>query len=141
MITRYPEYFADYIRRAAELELLAPEMTRYDLALLGQCLKPARDQQLTYLGLQTLYDRYFIHAQGQRLELPQAFFMRVAMGLAINEIDRESRPWPSMNCYRLLTSCVRAPRCSMPAPCVRSCPPVTYYGARRPRRHLQRYQG
>ena len=101
MVTRYPAYFADYIRRAVELELLAPDMTQYDLAVLGQCLKPARDQQFTYLGLQTLYDRYFMHAQGQRLELPQAFFMRVAMGLAINEIDRENR---AMAFYELLSS-------------------------------------
>ncbi len=91
MSERYDEYFADYIKRGAELELLAPELTRFDLARLGAALRPERDLQFTYLGLQTLYDRYFIHYRGVRFELPQAFFMRVAMGLAINEIDREAR--------------------------------------------------
>ncbi|MGB7551562.1 MAG: ribonucleoside-diphosphate reductase subunit alpha, partial [Chromatiaceae bacterium] len=65
---------------------------QFDLSRLGAALQPERDLQFTYLGLQTLYDRYFIHtAGGLRFELPQAFFMRVAMGLAINEIDREER--------------------------------------------------
>ncbi len=102
MSARYPVYFFQYIHRAAQLELLAPELTRYDLQKLGQALKPERDQQFAYLGLQTLYDRYFIHsAEGQRFELPQAFFMRVAMGLAINEIDRENR---AIEFYNLLSS-------------------------------------
>ncbi len=102
MGTRYAEYFDAYIRRAAELELISDELTRYDLARLGAALKPERDQQFTYLGLQTLYDRYFIHSEDeQRFELPQAFFMRVAMGLAINEIDREGR---TIEFYELLSS-------------------------------------
>lgn len=63
-----------------------------DLDALGAALQPERDRQFTYLGLQTLYDRYFIRsAEGVRFELPQVFFMRVAMGLAIHEIDREAR--------------------------------------------------
>ncbi|MDZ7736012.1 MAG: ribonucleoside-diphosphate reductase subunit alpha [Gammaproteobacteria bacterium] len=97
----YPAYFARYIRRGAELELLDAELTRYDLDRLGQALKPERDLQFAYLGLQTLYDRYFIHSNGTRFELPQAFFMRVAMGLAINEIDREAR---AIEFYELLSS-------------------------------------
>ncbi len=102
MAERYPDYFADYIRRGAELELLDTELTRYDLPRLGAALKPERDQNFTYLGLQTLYDRYFIHtADNIRFELPQAFFMRVAMGLAINEIDREAR---AIEFYDLLSS-------------------------------------
>ena len=102
MSGRYGEYFNAYIRRAAELELVSEELTRYDLARLGAALKPERDQQFTYLGLQTLYDRYFIHSEDdQRFELPQAFFMRVAMGLAINEIDREGR---AIEFYELLSS-------------------------------------
>ncbi len=102
MAERYPSYFADYIKRGAELELLDTELTRYDLARLGAALKPERDQNFTYLGLQTLYDRYFIHtADNIRFELPQAFFMRVAMGLAINEIDREER---AIEFYDLLSS-------------------------------------
>ncbi|MEN8174314.1 MAG: ribonucleoside-diphosphate reductase subunit alpha [Pseudomonadota bacterium] len=88
----YGEYFRAYIKRAADLELLDKRLTQYDLDRLIAALRPERDLQFTYLGLQTLYDRYFIHdGDGTRFELPQAFFMRVAMGLAINEIDREAR--------------------------------------------------
>ncbi|HIP69096.1 MAG TPA: ribonucleoside-diphosphate reductase subunit alpha [Chromatiales bacterium] len=102
MANRYSEYFSKYIRYAAELELLDKELTRYDLEKLGAALKPERDQQFTYLGLQTLYDRYFIHTDNDiRFELPQAFFMRVAMGLAINEVDREAR---AIEFYNLLSS-------------------------------------
>ncbi|GIX21799.1 MAG: ribonucleoside-diphosphate reductase [Gammaproteobacteria bacterium] len=101
MADRYPEYFKAYIKRAAELELLDEELTRFDLDRLGAALRPERDQQFTYLGLQTLYDRYFIHHQGRRFELPQAFFMRVAMGLAIKEVDREAR---AIEFYELLSS-------------------------------------
>ncbi|OBS10062.1 ribonucleoside-diphosphate reductase subunit alpha [Acidihalobacter prosperus] len=101
MAERYPEYFAAYVHRAVELELLDEELTRYDLARLGAALRPERDRLFTYLGLQTLYDRYFIHSQGQRFELPQAFFMRVAMGLAINEVDREAK---AVEFYELLSS-------------------------------------
>jgi ribonucleoside-diphosphate reductase alpha chain len=101
MAERYADYFAEYIGRAVELEMLAPELKQYDLARLGQALQPERDLQFTYLGLQTLYDRYFIHADGHRIELPQAFFMRVAMGLALNEIAREER---AIEFYQLLSS-------------------------------------
>ncbi|WP_018649430.1 MULTISPECIES: ribonucleoside-diphosphate reductase subunit alpha [unclassified Thioalkalivibrio] len=98
---RYAEYFGAYIKRAADLELVDSELTRYNLDKLGAAIKPERDLQFTYLGLQTLYDRYFIHSDGTRFELPQAFFMRVAMGLAINEIDREAR---AIEFYNLLSS-------------------------------------
>ncbi|MFB1490946.1 MULTISPECIES: ribonucleoside-diphosphate reductase subunit alpha [unclassified Thiocapsa] len=99
---RYSDYLTAYIKRAADLEHLDQQLARYDLVRLGAALKPERDLQFTYLGLQTLYDRYFIHtADGIRFELPQAFFMRVAMGLAINEIDRETR---AIEFYELLSS-------------------------------------
>ena len=101
MIKSYRDYFKQFIQRGAELGLLDHELTKYDLKRLGQALKAERDNQFTYLGLQTLYDRYFIHSHGQRFELPQAFFMRVAMGLAINELDRESR---AIEFYELLSS-------------------------------------
>ena len=101
MGTRYGDYFSTYIKRGADLELLDKRLTQYDLERLGAALKPERDLQFTYLGLQTLYDRYFIHSKGTRFELPQAFFMRVAMGLAINEIDREGR---AIEFYDLLSS-------------------------------------
>ncbi len=101
MQTQYATYFDAYIKRAINLELLDPRLAEYDLAFLGEQLDASRDHQFTYLGLQTLYDRYFIHHEDTRFELPQAFFMRVAMGLAINEIDREQS---AVEFYRLLSS-------------------------------------
>ena len=101
MATLYPEIFAKTIKRAVEVERLADELARYDLAKLGAAIKPERDLQFTYLGLQTLYDRYFLHHNGVRFELPQIFFMRVAMGLAINEVEREDR---AIEFYNLLSS-------------------------------------
>ena len=97
----YADYFAEYINKAAELELLDGELKRYDLRTLGEALLPDRDNQFNFLGLQTLYDRYFIHHKDTRFELPQAFYMRVAMGLAINEVDREAR---AIEFYQLLSS-------------------------------------
>ena len=97
----YGEYFKAYLHRAADLELVDPTLCQYDLDKIGDALLPDRDNQFTFLGLQTLYDRYFIHSDETRFELPQAFFMRVAMGLAINEIDREDR---AIEFYQLLSS-------------------------------------
>ena len=91
MATRYAECFPQAIRRGIEADLLDPELARYDLARLGGALRAERDLTFGYLGLQTLYDRYFLHVHGQRIELPQVFFMRVAMGLALREPDREAR--------------------------------------------------
>ena len=91
MAERYAEYFPKYIKKGVAAELLDPRLQQYDLARLGAALKPERDFQFDYLGLQTLFDRYFLHIDEQRIELPQAFFMRVAMGLSLNEIDREAR--------------------------------------------------
>jgi ribonucleoside-diphosphate reductase alpha chain len=102
MTDRYADYFSAYIKRAGDLELLDKQLGRFDLERLGAALRPERDLQFNYLGLQTLYDRYFIHSnRGIRFELPQAFFMRVAMGLAINEIEREER---AIEFYELLSS-------------------------------------
>jgi ribonucleoside-diphosphate reductase alpha chain len=91
MAERYAEVFARFIRRGVQAELLDERLAQFDLARLGAALVPQRDLQFDYLGLQTLVDRYFLHVNEQRIELPQAFFMRVAMGLALNEIDREAR--------------------------------------------------
>ena len=91
MADRYAEYFPKFIRYGIEAELLDEKLALFDLKKLAAALKPERDLQFNYLGLQTLYDRYFLHHEGRRFELPQAFFMRVAMGLALNEIDREAR--------------------------------------------------
>ncbi len=91
MATRYAEYFPSFIRRGVQSQLLDERLSSFDLKRLGAALKPERDLQFNYLGLQTLYDRYFLHVNERRIELPQAFFMRVAMGLALNEINREDR--------------------------------------------------
>ena len=101
MQTQYASYFTHYINRAVDLELLDPRLQSFNLDYLGKQLDASRDHQFTYLGLQTLYDRYFIHSSDVRFELPQAFFMRVAMGLAINEINREDR---AVEFYNLLSS-------------------------------------
>jgi len=97
----YADYFPGFIKKGVESELLNPDLLQYDLARLGAALKADRDQQFDYLGLQTLYDRYFLHVRKTRIELPQAFFMRVAMGLALNEIDREAR---AIEFYEVLSS-------------------------------------
>ena len=97
----YTEIFKLYINKAVELELLSPELKTFDLEKLGQALDPTQDQQFTYLGLQTLYDRYFIHHQHKRFELPQLFFMRVAMGLAMNESNKNES---ALAFYKLLSS-------------------------------------
>jgi len=91
MHAKYAEYFPGYIKKGVKAELLDEKLQQYDLGKLGAALKAERDLQFDYLGLQTLYDRYFLHADDVRIEMPQAFFMRVAMGLALNEIDREAR--------------------------------------------------
>ncbi len=101
MTQLYPATFVAAIHRCIELELLSPALARFDLDQLGQALRPERDRQFTYLGLQTLYDRYFLHWQGTRLELPQVFFMRVAMGLALEEDNPNER---AIEFYNLLSS-------------------------------------
>ena len=101
MEQRYAEYFPSFIARGIEGGLLDPRLATYDLDRIGKALNDKRDLQFTYLGLQTLYDRYFLHIEGKRLELPQAFFMRVAMGLAIGEQDRETR---AIEFYNILSS-------------------------------------
>src|SRR5438045_2045472 len=92
MAMRYAAYFPQFVGRGIDAELLDPELARFDLARLGRALKPERDLKFGYLGLQTLYDRYFLHVYGRRIELPQAFFMRVAMGLALREKRPDARP-------------------------------------------------
>ena len=91
MATRYADYFPQFIKKGIEAELLDSRLGQFDLVRLGAALKAERDMQFDYLGLQTLYDRYFLHIEDTRIEMPQAFFMRVAMGLSLNEIDREAR--------------------------------------------------
>src|SRR5882672_1388950 len=91
MSSRYAEYFPTFISQGVKAQLLDEKLASFDLKRLGAALKPERDLQFNYLGLQTLYDRYFLHIHDRRIELPQAFYMRVAMGLSLNEINREDR--------------------------------------------------
>ncbi|HTV00430.1 MAG TPA: ribonucleotide reductase N-terminal alpha domain-containing protein, partial [Luteitalea sp.] len=95
------DYFPAFIHKGVALGLLAPDLSSFDLARLAAALQPARDRRFQFLGLQTLYDRYVLHHDGTRFELPQAFFMRVAMGLALREDDREAR---AIEFYDLLSS-------------------------------------
>ena len=90
-----------YLQKAVELKLVSPELLNFDLEKLSAAIKPERSNQFTYLGLQTLFDRYFIHSNEVRFELPQLFFMRVAMGVALNEADREGK---AIEFYNLLSS-------------------------------------
>jgi ribonucleoside-diphosphate reductase alpha chain len=101
MRTRYAQYFPGFVEKGIAAGLLDPRLGAFDLRSLGQALDANRDFKFGYLGLQTLYDRYFLHVGGQRIELPQAFFMRVAMGLALNETDREAR---AIEFYNVLSS-------------------------------------
>ncbi|ART47315.1 ribonucleoside-diphosphate reductase subunit alpha [Acidovorax carolinensis] len=101
MAQSYVDYFPQFIKKGVENDLLDERLLQYDLQRLGAALKADRDLKFDYLGLQTLYDRYFLHVKKTRIELPQAFFMRVAMGLSLNEIDREAR---AIEFYEILSS-------------------------------------
>ena len=103
MTTLYADYLPAFIKKGITAELLDERLGAYDLKALGAALDASRDLKFTYLGLQILYDRYFLHIQGQRIELPQIFYMRVAMGLALNEPEgrREAR---AIEFYNVLSS-------------------------------------
>jgi ribonucleoside-diphosphate reductase alpha chain len=97
----YLDYFPKFIKKGVDNDLLDEKLLQFDLKRLAEALKPERDMQFDYLGLQTLYDRYFLHVRKTRIEMPQAFFMRVAMGLSLNEINREAR---AIEFYEILSS-------------------------------------
>jgi len=101
MAKLYPSYFKQYIKHGITQGILDNQLAEFDLKKLGKALLPERDMQFTYLSLQTLYDRYFLHDQGIRYELPQAFFMRIAMGLAMREQHRDEK---AIEFYLLLSS-------------------------------------
>jgi ribonucleoside-diphosphate reductase alpha chain len=101
MATRYADYFPQFVKHGIKADLLDERLARFDLLKLGAALDASRDLKFGYLGLQTLYDRYFLHVDSRRIELPQAFFMRVAMGLALNEINKEDR---AIEFYNVLSS-------------------------------------
>lgn len=98
----YSDVFVKYIERGIELGTLDPKLTTFNLEKLGEAIDGKRDYKFTYLGLQTLYDRYFLHSKGIHYELPQTFFMRVAMGLAIAE--KKNKTQHAIDFYNLLSS-------------------------------------
>ena len=99
--TNYKQYFKNAIQTGVKLKLLNKSLLQFDLNQLADHINGENDNKLTYLSLQTLYDRYFIQTNHQRLELPQVFFMRVAMGLAVNESEPNRR---AIQFYQLLSS-------------------------------------
>ena len=101
MAQNYIDNFAACINKGVDNELLDARLLQFDLPRLAKALKAERDLQFDYLGLQTLYDRYFLHVRKQRIELPQSFFMRVAMGLSLGEVNREER---AIEFYEVLSS-------------------------------------
>ena len=115
----YTEYFSAYVRKAVDLELLHPSMLEFDLDKLGKAIDNTKDNLFTYLSIQTLYDRYFIHHKKNRFELPQVFWMRIAMGLSLEEDNKEER---AIEFYQVLSSML----------CMSSSPTLFNAGTNRP---------
>ncbi len=97
-------YFKKVFKQAVQLKRVHPDLLSFDLDKLASAIELQRDDQFSYLGLQTLYDRYFIHHMQKRLETPQIFWMRVAMGLALNE--KEKRNERAIEFYDVLSKCL-----------------------------------
>ena len=138
----YITYFPQYIAKGIDAELLDEELGKFDLQKLAKAIVADRDLQFGYIGLQTLYDRYFLHIRETRIEMPQAFYMRVAMGLALREENREAR---AIEFYNLLST-LRLHELD-PDPVQLGHPPLAAvvvlpdHRRRRPGRHLRRDQG
>ncbi|OZA27531.1 MAG: ribonucleoside-diphosphate reductase subunit alpha [Hydrogenophilales bacterium 17-61-9] len=101
LASAYVEHFQNMVEQGVAADRFDPRLSGFDLERLGNALKPVRDRQFRFHGLQTLYDRYFTHVQGRRIEMPQSFFMRVAMGLALNEVDKDEK---AVEFYEVLSS-------------------------------------
>ena len=100
-------HFRDYLQKGVAADRLTPELLKYDLDKISDALDMERDRQFAYMGLQTIYDRYLIHLEGTRIETPQYFFMRVSMGLALNEENREERAiefYEALSSFRFMSS-------------------------------------
>ena len=97
----YQQAFIKAIDKGIENEMLDPKLKTFDLEKLAANLETSRDKNFQYLGIQTLFDRYFIHDKKIRYELPQCFFMRVAMGLALEEKEKDNK---AIEFYNLLSS-------------------------------------
>jgi ribonucleoside-diphosphate reductase alpha chain len=88
---KHAKGFLNYLKKAVRLERVHPALLDFDLEAITQAMDLKRDDKFGYLGLQTLYDRYFIHDNGKKLETPQMFWMRVSMGLALNEKEEKTK--------------------------------------------------
>lgn len=99
--TTHSRYFKKYLTLAISIDRVSPALLDFDLDRLAEAMDLTRDDQFSYLGLQTLYDRYFIHNHQNRLETPQIFWMRVAMGLALNE--KENKNERAIEFYHVLS--------------------------------------
>jgi ribonucleoside-diphosphate reductase alpha chain len=98
---QYRLSFIKNIKTLVKKGMLNERMLEFDLKKLSEELDISKDFKFKYLGLQILYDRYFLHSSGRRLESPQSFWMRVAMGLALNEKNKEKK---ALEFYEVLSS-------------------------------------
>ena len=97
----YRDQFAAYVSEGVAAERLTPALKEFDLDKLASVIDADRDSLFPYLGLQTIYDRYLLHIEGRRFEAPQYFWMRVAMGLSINEANKNER---AIEFYNILST-------------------------------------
>ncbi|MCH7902490.1 ribonucleoside-diphosphate reductase subunit alpha, partial [archaeon] len=91
LFDEYKQAFINGIQEGVKEKLLDTKMLEFDLKQLSEKLRIDRDELLQYMGIQTLYERYFLKSNGKRLELPQSFWMRVAMGLSLNEEKKNEK--------------------------------------------------
>ena len=122
---KHRAHFSDYIALGVKLGRLSSALLEFDLTTLGGALRLDRDQSFTYMGVQTLYDRYFIHHEGRRLETPQYFWMRVAIGLAVNEgpakNERAIEFYEVLSTFRFVSSTPTLFNSGTPHPQLSSC--------------------
>ena len=103
---QYKKSFVQGIKKLVKSEILNEKLLDYDLKKLSEALMPERDRKFKYLGLQILIDRYFIRNNNKIIESPQAFWMRIAMGLALNEDNKEER---AIEFYNLFSNLLYTP--------------------------------
>ncbi|MCI0536227.1 MAG: ribonucleoside-diphosphate reductase subunit alpha [Verrucomicrobiales bacterium] len=125
LAAQHRDYFPSYIARGVEVSRVSPELLNFDLPQLAATLRLDRDQQFTYMGAQTLYDRYLIHHENRRMETTQYFWMRVAMGLAINEGEQKNERaiefYEVLSTFRFLSSTPTLFNAGTPHPQLSSC--------------------
>ncbi len=101
------KHFKDYLAEGIKNGRLSADLLKFNLEKIVAALQIQRDEQFAYMGLQTVYDRYLIHVGGKRIETPQYFWMRVSMGLAANELNKEARAiefYDTLSSFRFTSS-------------------------------------